>query len=611
MNTESEILDYITREETAGALLLTGEWGCGKTYLIKEIAQKLNKGKKYCIAVISLFGINNTEQLKEKVKDEFLQLSLSNAGKLASQASKALDLTRKIAEAANENLQNSSVSTAAKGVGAILSINPADFISVKNKIGKKQFVLIFDDFERCKIDKKVDLMGTINDYTENRHIKTVIVAAENKIVDDDYKEFKEKVISSTIQIKSDYSNIIKNMVSNYKNTSNGYSQFLKDNVDFIISAFRDSKSENIRYVKSALYDFERVYKVWSSERIGIDNMPQILYSFIAVSIEYKLGIYVYDEKYNSYAIRANKQQIDNNGEPAKKVISQVTARLMIINKYRDYTFSNFFTSLSRWIVNGIWNERDFIDELMQKYPAKKLNDMEKFLLYYPLKLDSTTIMNGLNKSLEAAYNGELTCDQLISLIKNIHILRELNESIVSIVDYSKIENGFDNRIVKIREGKIIEPERHSSLAYDSHIDHLAMPIWNKIFHLKDKYIAWDGYEEISNILKEETHDWAIIRKYNTIDVFDDSLFKLFVQKYNNSSHYDKKGLIRMLCELKLDDSNCSTESQIQESKNNLEKVLCYIREKINEKPDDIILLSVLKSCEKELKELLNESDTNE
>lgn len=45
MDTEKEILKYIEKKENNGALLLTGKWGCGKTFLIKQIAEELNQGK--------------------------------------------------------------------------------------------------------------------------------------------------------------------------------------------------------------------------------------------------------------------------------------------------------------------------------------------------------------------------------------------------------------------------------------------------------------------------------------------------------------------------------------------------------------------------------------
>ena len=55
MDTKQEIMNYIEMKENNGALLITGKWGCGKTFLIKQIAEELNQGKKYCVAVISLY----------------------------------------------------------------------------------------------------------------------------------------------------------------------------------------------------------------------------------------------------------------------------------------------------------------------------------------------------------------------------------------------------------------------------------------------------------------------------------------------------------------------------------------------------------------------------
>ena len=36
MNTVDELVDYCRELEPVGALMLSGEWGCGKTYLIEH-----------------------------------------------------------------------------------------------------------------------------------------------------------------------------------------------------------------------------------------------------------------------------------------------------------------------------------------------------------------------------------------------------------------------------------------------------------------------------------------------------------------------------------------------------------------------------------------------
>lgn len=54
---ENEINLFIKSEENNGALLITGKWGCGKSYLIKECASDLEVKDHYAIAIISLFGV--------------------------------------------------------------------------------------------------------------------------------------------------------------------------------------------------------------------------------------------------------------------------------------------------------------------------------------------------------------------------------------------------------------------------------------------------------------------------------------------------------------------------------------------------------------------------
>lgn len=47
MKTIEEIENYIKEQEQNGALLVTGKWGSGKTYLMRQIERKLNQGRRY------------------------------------------------------------------------------------------------------------------------------------------------------------------------------------------------------------------------------------------------------------------------------------------------------------------------------------------------------------------------------------------------------------------------------------------------------------------------------------------------------------------------------------------------------------------------------------
>ena len=418
MDTKQEIMNYIEMKENNGALLITGKWGCGKTFLIKQIAEELNQGKKYCVAVISLFDVDSIEQLHEKIREEFFQLSLSKAGKAAKATTKVLEFTNKIIDSANKHHANSKVDAAAGAIGTVLSINPSDFISVSNMIGKKEFILILDDIERCKMDK-TKLLGGVNEYCENKSIKTIVIADEDKIDDDRYTEFKEKVIGRTIKFSYDHEIIIRNMISNYKSTTE-YKRFLSDNIQIILSAFNDSKCENLRTVKSVICDFERVYDTWTKYGDFLDYRWSMLYQFFALTAEYKAGNYYKNTHYNIYmpngkinAANATYEETTDERERIKK-------------KYKKDTFSNPFDSFSRWIVDGEWNEEDFLNELKRRYETTEMRPEDSFLLCNFWSLNNESIIRGIPIATQKAYDGELSCDELISFMQKIHFIREID-----------------------------------------------------------------------------------------------------------------------------------------------------------------------------------------
>ena len=57
MKTIDELVYYCNEPDPVGALMLTGEWGCGKTFLIEhELKEKLKD--THIFVCVSLFGLN-------------------------------------------------------------------------------------------------------------------------------------------------------------------------------------------------------------------------------------------------------------------------------------------------------------------------------------------------------------------------------------------------------------------------------------------------------------------------------------------------------------------------------------------------------------------------
>ena len=231
MATIDELEYYCKEQEPVGALLLTGEWGCGKTYLIDhELKKRL--GKDFIIIRISLFGVDSIDNFTKKVRESYIKTFIESLG-IDTEDTKvkfASKLFGKIKNAADklpipDNAKN------------ILSINVVDLIPIVNMIGKKKVVLIFDDLERSQLDE-ISALGCINEYCENRDFNTIVVANEEKINKETrYDEMKEKLIERTIRYTPNYDEIIKGILKEFHTPDEEYKQFLNDSKDALVTLY--------------------------------------------------------------------------------------------------------------------------------------------------------------------------------------------------------------------------------------------------------------------------------------------------------------------------------------------------------------------------------------
>ena len=160
MNTIKEIENYIEEQEPNGALLVTGKWGSGKTYLIHQVESKLNREQEYLMAVVSLFGIEDTNILTKKVKEAVAYAKafnkVENAGK--RYITKGVNIAKQLsakAEAFGELFGAGQITKMAKSANMLLSIDIYDFLSVEKKVCcvvegedkpvEKELILVFDE----------------------------------------------------------------------------------------------------------------------------------------------------------------------------------------------------------------------------------------------------------------------------------------------------------------------------------------------------------------------------------------------------------------------------------------------------------------------------------
>ena len=584
MDVREEILDYINRNELTGALLLTGPWGCGKTYLVKEIAKELNNGKKVAVSTISLFGIDSVAAINKRVKDEYTGFILGSLGKTAKKLSKAVTTVAKdgmtVASIAAEGIPG--LSAASHGLSSIMDYDLFGFIEVKNTIGKdnkkRKFILVFDDLERSNLQKK-DLLGVLNEYVENKQIRVIIVADEEKIENDDYKEYKEKLITRTIRMAADYGTLIDQIVEAYSETSTGYKAFLEENRELIKQVFSESKSFNLRTLKTALADFERVYAAWQKTDIATDNMKWALYTFAA-----ELFISKVPPKKEAETPRRNN------------------SFSLVVEEDKQYVYKgknqSSFSAFTKWIHKGVWEKSSFVQELQNRYAEIERSPLERFLLYRFWSLEQKDIDVGLPAALELAYKGELSRENLIALLTKIHILKEYSIELPCEVSYNRMEDGFKQRIKGIKWGDVSEPRCHT-FADGSQLDEDARHLYRQIEKLEDQMSAWENRRLYIGFLNGGIAESGYFRRGLYIDEFDDELLEIFKEQYAKASNEDKREFARSLLGLVFDYSSCSTEENKNNTRANFRRLIEWLN---SQDTDDGITKIINKSFAEQIQE---------
>lgn len=573
MNTVDEIRAFISQRENNGALLLTGKWGCGKTFLVNQVIEELNQGNDFIAVSISLFGVDSIELLHKEIKNKVF-------------FSRGFEKAQKKSKKIFSRIKNFSLDTTyilgetfpiAKSINKALTIRWQDYFNVEKSIYcyktnteiieheiktvcyneyynedifiekekhviKKNLVLFFDDFERSKLDR-IELMGVINEYSENRGIKVIIIADEEKIASNkadknnsdtnhqidntnntnlsttdsnfNYSDFKEKLISRTLKIEPDYTTVIDSIINSYKETVKGYKDFLIDNKDIVYQIFIESDSDNFRSVKAFIMDYERLHEAWQNSSVSSENEPNMFYNFGAMTFGVKMGFYKEEE----YGLLFSSSKL--------------------LNIFPNFNYIYNLKACQDWILNNVWSKENFISEINEIFKVQSYTTDEKFMYFNLWDLEQIDIENGLPKVIENAYKGKLTRDQLINLLQKIHYLKISSVSLPCDVDYSKIESGFEIRKKEILDFGTIEPERQS-FSEKSQIDKEAYSLYDNIEKFDSMMYALEPRKEFKKYLESTDSKSTYDFKHKLIGCFDKNLMEMFYQKYLQSNNASKR-----------------------------------------------------------------------
>ncbi|MBR4393776.1 MAG: hypothetical protein IKT07_07075 [Oscillospiraceae bacterium] len=356
MSTLDELVHYCNETNPIGALMLTGEWGCGKTYLIESALTDALKDT-HIIVRVSLFGVNSAKMLQDSIRQKWFDACLPILGALQ----KAKGRSGGFLAAFNAALKSVNP-WAGNAANVMISMNALDFMPIRPEVEdfktqeKKRVVLVYDDLERVRMDQ-VELLGIINDYCENQHFNTIILANEESLKQamemniTSYLMLKEKTISRSICYVPDYAAIVHSIITEREWPTPEYAEYLAAHENLILDAFasdldetqesllpqKDGKYHNLRSLMNGMKSFYRIY-YWM-ENAGMEIPDSCLYSFLAYYLTSRSGI-------------------RRDGKPTLE--------------FDDHDIKQFYPGFSPdavteaeriWISAGIWDGDRFLEEI--------------------------------------------------------------------------------------------------------------------------------------------------------------------------------------------------------------------------------------------------------
>lgn len=172
------LIKYVDEDLYSYAVMIDGEWGCGKTYFIKErLCSELEEHekskeqkegyKRKRVIYLSLYGVKSIEEVSKQI---LMESYLSKAGNAKGILKKGAEVTGTMLPVLFDVIKMKGLELDADNVSKAVG----GFLSVKDSI------LIFDDLERCDCPIN-EILGYINTFVEHEGMKVIIVANQKEI----------------------------------------------------------------------------------------------------------------------------------------------------------------------------------------------------------------------------------------------------------------------------------------------------------------------------------------------------------------------------------------------------------------------------------------------
>lgn len=375
--------DYMRNPDPQYAVMLTGRWGCGKTFFVNQWLKTLEVSDEDREEVIylkpiyvSLYGLSSLAEVKTEIDRKVNPFYYSKTAKMLKTAAKfASKIVFKTDLTVDEDRE---IKASASGSLDIMSLFESDSEEVKGT----RFI-VFDDIERTFIPMNI-LLGFINFFVERCKFHVLIIGDESKLKGDNlkiYSDFKEKTVGRQFEIVPDVDAALDSYIEDY-----GLDKFIRKEREYIIRCFRATTYNNLHLLRQCLYDFNEVLREFPEKKIRENEVifHCLLSSFIVVYAEYNNA-----ENHDTIA-KWNRAFLEYNAS-LKKDENNVCCK--IEKKYKEIsdgniypvTFYTFVNEIVSFLTNGC-SVKGTIEAL---FPTKRINHtiQSKFDGYFYLSDD--------------------------------------------------------------------------------------------------------------------------------------------------------------------------------------------------------------------------------
>ena len=358
---------YMQNADPQYAVMLTGRWGCGKTFFVDKWLKTLemvDDDREEVIYLkpiyVSVYGMSSLTEVKTEIDRKINPFYYSKTAKVLKTAAKfASKIVFKTDLTVDENRE---IKASASGSLDIMSLFESDSEEVKGT----RFI-VFDDIERTFIPMNI-LLGFINFFVERCKFHVLIIGDESKLKGDNlkiYSDFKEKTVGRQFEIVPDVDAALDSYIADY-----GLDKFIRKEREYIIRCFRATTYNNLRLLRQCLYDFNEVLREFPEKKVRENEVifHCLLSSFIAVYAEYNNA-----ENHDTIA-KWDRAFLEYNAS-LKKDEDNICFKLE--KKYKEISEGNIYPTMFYTFVNGIvsfltkgCNIKGTIEAL---FPTKRIN----------------------------------------------------------------------------------------------------------------------------------------------------------------------------------------------------------------------------------------------